>query len=57
MSHILKQTYSQNLISILSIYDFLLPPGMRVLKGGPFKEKSFPEILILALFIETLSRN
>ena len=57
MSHILKQTYSQKLISILSMYGLLLPPVMRVLKGGPFKEKSFREFLILAVFKETLSHN
>ena len=57
MSHILKQTYSHKLLSILSMYDLLLPPGMRVLKGGPFKEKSFREFLILASFKETLIRN
>ena len=36
------------------MYDLLLPPGMRVLKGGTIKEKSFCEFLILDLFKETL---
>ena len=56
-SKILKQTYSQKLLSILSMYDLLLPPGMRVLNRGTVKEKSFREVLILALFKETLIRN
>ena len=57
MSSILKQTYSQKLVFILSMYDLLLPPGMTVLKGGNVKEKSFCEFLILALFKETFIRN
>ena len=36
------------------MYDLLLPPGMRVLKGGTVKEKSFCEFLIFGLFKETL---
>ena len=38
----------------LSMYDLLLAHGMRELKGGTVKEKSFCEFLILALFKETL---
>ena len=57
ISNIFEQTYSQKLMSILSMLDVLLPPGMRVLKGGTVKEKSFCEVLILALFKETLIHN
>ena len=56
-SNILKKTYSQKLLSILSMCDLLLPPGMRILKGGTDKEKSLCEFLILALFKETLICN
>ena len=37
-SNILKQTYSQKLVFILSMYDLLLPTGKRELKGGTIKE-------------------
>ena len=40
-SNILKQTYSQKLLFILSMYDLLLPPGMRVLKTRNCQGKSF----------------
>ena len=43
--------------AISSMYELLFPPGMRVLKGGPFKEKGFREFRILALFKGTLIRN
>ena len=56
-SNILKQTYTQKLPFILNMYDLLLPPGMRKLKGGTIEEKSFCEFLFLALFKETLIRN
>ena len=55
--NILQQTYSQKLLFILSMYDLLLPPRMRVLKGGTVTEKSSCEFLILAFFKETLIRN
>ena len=54
MSNILKQTYSQKLLFMLSLYDLFLPPGMRVLKGGTTKENSFCEFLTLALFIKKI---
>ena len=53
-SSIIKQTYSQKLLFIVSMDDLLLPPSMRVLKGGIVKKKSFCEFLILVLFKETL---
>ena len=34
---------------MLIMYELLLPPGMRVLKGGTVKEKSFCEFPSLAL--------
>ena len=55
--NILKQTYSQKLLFILSMYDLFLPPGMGMLKRGIVKLKSFCEFLILSLFKETLIRN
>ena len=56
-SNILKQTYSQKLLFILSRYDPFLRPIMRVLKGGTVKEKGFCEFLMLALLKETLIGN
>ena len=56
-SNMLKQTYTQGLLFILSMYDLLLPFCMRVLKGGTVKQKSFCEFLMLTLFRETLIRN
>ena len=53
-SNILKQTYNQKLVFILSTYDLLLTPGMRVLKGGTVKERRFCEFLISAMFKEIL---
>ena len=50
----ISQTYTQKLLFILSVYELLLPPGMRVLKGGTVKEKIFCEFQILAFFRETL---
>ena len=41
--YILKQTFSQKLLVILSMYDLLLLPTMRVLKGETVKEKNFRE--------------
>ena len=38
-SNILKATYSHYLLFILSMYDLLLQPGMRVLKEGTVKGK------------------
>ena len=32
---------AKKLLFILSMYDLLLPPGMRVLKGGTVKEQRF----------------
>ena len=49
-----SQTYSQKLLFILSLYDILLPPVIRVFKGGIVKKKSICEFLILPLFKETL---
>ena len=40
-SNILKQTYSQKPLFILSMYDLLLPPGMRVLKTRNCPGKTF----------------
>ena len=53
-SNILKQTYNQKLVFILSTYDLLLTPGMSVLKGGTVKERRFCEFLISAMFKEIL---
>ena len=55
--NILKETFSKKFLFILSMYDLLLPPGMRVLKVGTVKKKSFCEFLVLALFKETLIPN
>ena len=56
-SNILKQTYSQKLLFILSRYDLFLRPVMAVLKGRTVKEKGFCELLMLALLKETLIGN
>ena len=57
ISNILKQTYSQKLLFILSRYDLFLRPVMTVLKGRTVKEKGFCELLMLALLKETLISN
>ena len=49
-----SETHSHKLLFIINMYDLLLPPGIRVLKGRTVKEKSFSKFLILVAFKETL---